>query len=261
MNTPTGTTGRATTPAENGHETAPLLLRAPIPATVQANLNAPNKSIRTASIVAGIALLMLAVLAAFANFVVIEGLVTPGDAVQTASDIAASEGLFSWGVASLFVVAVLDIVVAAALLQVFTPVNRNVSMLAAWFRLAYAGVFVVAVSQLAGVLPLSSDASQTLGRIEAFGDVWNASLILFGVHLALEGYLVYRSGFAPKIVGILLVVAGLGYLADSFGAVLVPGDSVTVSQFTFVGEVVLIFWLLIKGRRVTVGSATAGAAD
>ena len=103
MNTPTGT-GWATTPAENGHETAPLLLRAPIPATVQANLNAPNKSIRTASIVAGIALLLLAVLAAFANFVVVEGLVTPGDAVQTARDIAASEGLFGWGVASLFVV-------------------------------------------------------------------------------------------------------------------------------------------------------------
>ena len=262
MNTPTGTTGRARTPVENGHGTASLLLQPqPIPATVQANLNAPDKSMRTASIVAGIALLVLAVLAAFANFVVIEGLVTPGDAGQTARDIAASEGLFRWGVVSLFVAAVLDIVVAAALLQVFTPVNQSVSTLAAWFRLAYAGVFVAAVSQLAGVLPLSSDADQTLGRIEAFGTIWNASLILFGVHLALEGYLVYRSGFAPKLVGILLVVAGLGYLADSFGAVLVPGNSVTISQFTFVGEVVLIFWLLIKGRRVTVGSATAKAAN
>ena len=174
-------------------------------------------------------------------------------------DIAASEGLFRWGVASLFVVVVLDIIVAAALLQVFTPVSRSISMLAAWFRLAYAGVFLVAISQLAGVLRLSGDASQALSHIEDFGNIWNASLILFGVHLALLGYLVYRSGFAPKPVGILLVVAGLGYLVDSLGTVLVPDYSVSVSQFTFVGEVVLIFWLLIKGRRVVVSRRRQGS--
>ena len=247
MNTSTDTTGPARTRVENGHETA------------RANLNEPTASLRAASIVAGIALLVLAVLAAFANFVVVEGLVTPGDADRTARDIAASEGLFRWGVASLFVVVVLDIIVAAALLQVFTPVSRTISMLAAWFRLAYAGVFLVAISQLAGVLPLSDDASQALSHIEAFGNIWNASLILFGVHLALLGYLVYRSGFAPKPIGILLVVAGLGYLVDSLGTILVPDYSVSVSQFTFVGEVVLIFWLLIKGRRVVVSRRLQGS--
>jgi hypothetical protein len=222
------------------------------PARTQAIHNEPTTSLRTASTVAGIALLVLAVLAAFANFVVVEGLVTPGDADRTARDIAASEGLFRWGVASLFVVAVLDIIVAAALLQVFTPVSRSISMLAAWFRLAYAGVFLVAISQLAGVLPLTGDVSHALSQIEAFDNIWNASLILFGVHLVLLGYLAYRSGFAPKLIGILLLVAGLGYLVDSLGTVLVPDYSVGVSQFTFVGEVVLIFWLLIKGRRVVV---------
>ena len=109
------------------------------------------------------------------------------------------------------------------------------------------------------MLPLSGDASQALSHIEAFGNIWNASLILFGVHLALLGYLAYRSGFAPKLIGILLVVAGLGYLVDSLGTVLVLDYSVGVSQFTFVGEVVLIFWLLIKGRRVVLSRRRQGS--
>jgi hypothetical protein len=52
-----------------------------------------------------------------------------------------------------------------------------------------------------------------------------------------------------KIFGILLVIAGLGYIADGFVAVLVRGPSISIGQFTFVGEVALIFWLLIKGTR------------
>ena len=78
---------------------------------------------------------------------------------------------------------------------------------------------------------------------------------LFGVHLALIGYLVYRSGFAPRIIGVLLVLAGLGYLIDEIGSVLVSGYSLEISRFSFVGEAVLIFWLLIKGVRLR-GSET-----
>jgi hypothetical protein len=52
-----------------------------------------------------------------------------------------------------------------------------------------------------------------------------------------------------KVFGILLVVAGLGYAVDGFGLVLVPGYALDIGRFTFVGEVALIFWLLIKGSR------------
>jgi hypothetical protein len=89
-------------------------------------------------------------------------------------------------------------------------------------------------------------------RIRAFDDIWHAGLILFGIHLMLIGYLTYRSAFAPRIIGILLVVAGLGYLTDSFGVVLIPDYPVSIAQFTFVGEAALMCWLLIKGRRVSV---------
>ena len=67
--------------------------------------------------------------------------------------------------------------------------------------------------------------------------------------MVLIGFLAYRSGFVPRIFGILLVVAGLGYLADGFGTVLIPDYSISIGAFTFVGEVALIFWLLISGSR------------
>jgi hypothetical protein len=212
-------------------------------------MNSETRSLRAASLIAGLALALMAVLAIFGNFVAIQSLVTPGDAAQTAIDIANSEGLFRWGIASLIVIAVLDIIVAAALLRLFEPVNRGVSMTAAWFRVAYVAVYLIAVIQLVLALGLLGDPNQALRAIDAYGTIWLVGLILFGVHLLLIGYLAYRSGFMAKVFGILLVVAGLGYIADGFVAVLVPGPTISVGQFTFVGEAALIFWLLIKGTR------------
>jgi Domain of unknown function (DUF4386) len=94
---------------------------------------------------------VLALLAAFGHVGVVDRLIVADDAVRTAADIADSETLFRLGLASLLVAAALDIVVAWALFRVFEPVSRGLSMLTAWFRLAYAGVFVVAIAQLAGV--------------------------------------------------------------------------------------------------------------
>jgi hypothetical protein len=212
-------------------------------------MNSETRSLRTASLIAGLALALMAVLAIFGNFVAIQSLVTPEDAAQTAIDIANSEGLFRWGIASLIVIAVLDIIVAAALLRLFEPVNRGVSITAAWFRVAYVAVYLIAIIQLVLALGLLGDPNQALRAIDAYGTIWLVGLILFGVHLLLIGYLAYRSGFMAKVFGILLVVAGLGYIADGFVAVLVPGPTISIGQFTFVGEAALIFWLLIKGTR------------
>jgi hypothetical protein len=225
----------------------------PVPLTAGGGppIGSATRSLRTASLIAGTGILLLAVLAVFGNFIAVGALVTPEDAAKTARDILASEGLFRWGVASLILVAVLDIVVARALLTVFEPVNRSVSAMAAWFRVAYAVVFLVAIAQLVVALGLLGDPRQTLRAINTYTAVWNAGLVLFAVHLLLIGYLAYRSGFVPRVIGILLVVAGLGYLTDGFGTVLVSGYSLGIAQFTFVGEVVLIGWLLLKGVRMT----------
>jgi hypothetical protein len=212
-------------------------------------MNHDTRSLRTASLTAGLALAVMAFLAAFGVFGAIGALVTPGDAAKTAVDIAGSQALFRWGIASLILVAVLDIVVAGALFTLFAPVHRSVSLMAAGFRVAYAAVYLVAIIQLVIALRLLSDPAQALRAIDTYNTIWHVGLILFGVHLLLIGYLAYRSGFMAKVFGILLVIAGLGYLVDGFVAVLVPSPVVSIGQFTFVGEVALIFWLLIKGSR------------
>ncbi|GAA3605489.1 DUF4386 domain-containing protein [Nonomuraea rosea] len=208
-------------------------------------------STRTASLTAGIALLLMTVLAVFANFVAIDALVTPGDAAQTAGDITGSEPLFRWGVAAFVLVAVLDVVVAGALRTLFEPVHRSLSAMAAWFRITYAAVLLVAAAQLVIALDLLDEPEQVLRAAGAFTTIWHIGLVFFSFHLLLIGYLAYRSGFMPRVIGILLMIAGLGYLADGLGLMLVAGYALDIAVFTFAGEVVLIFWLLISGRQAS----------
>jgi hypothetical protein len=226
-----------------------------------------TQGIRRAALVAGASLMAMAGLAGFANLVVVQGLVTPGNAAKTAQDITASEGMFRLAVVALYLVVVLDVVVAWALMRIFSPVNQEISRLSAWFRLAYAAVFLVAVSQLAGIPQLlnppehatafSVEQLQALAlqHVDTFNDIWYAGLVLFGVHLALVGYLAYRSTFVPRVIAVLLVVAGAGYVFDSVARVLSEGSPLAVSTVTFLGEFLLGLWLLARGRRIPAAGA------
>ena len=220
-------------------------------------------SIRSAGVAAGVAILGMSVFSAIGIFAAVEGLVTPGDAAKTAEDILASVGLFRLGIVSLFLVIALDVVAAWGLYRVFSPVSKSISLLAAWFRLAYASVFLVAITQLVGSLRMLGDDdsltafsvdqrhAQALAGIEAFHDIWSAGLFLFGLHLAILGYLAYRSGYVPRFLGVLLVIAGLGYVVDTVGGVLTGGSWTDVGTVTFLGEFLLALWLVIRGRRLT----------
>jgi hypothetical protein len=218
----------------------------------------PAGPVRRAGLVGGVALTLLAALAGFGNLVAVQGLVTPGDAVATAEDILASEGVFRLGVASLYLAALLDVVVAWALLRVFRPVDRELSRLAAWLRLAYAAVFLVALGQLAGIPALlngggggsATRQAAALAKVDSFQDIWSAGLLLFGAHLVVVGYLAWRSGYVPRVIGALVVVAGAGYAFDSVAGVLLD-DAPAVSTVTFLGELLLGLWLLVRGRRIS----------
>ena len=74
---------------------------------------------------------------------------------------------------------------------------------------------------------------------------------VFGLHLLVLGALAFRSGYVPRYLGALLSVAGLGYLVDGLGKTLSPSYGLSVAAFTFIGEVVLMLWLLIKGWRTS----------
>jgi hypothetical protein len=103
-------------------------------------MNSTTPTMRKASLTAGFALAMMAALAAFGVFGATAPLITPGNAAKTAHDILRSQNLFRWGIVCLILVVILDVVVAAALLTLFTPVSRTLSLMAAWFRVAYAAV-------------------------------------------------------------------------------------------------------------------------
>jgi Domain of unknown function (DUF4386) len=205
---------------------------------------------RTAAIVAGISLAIMAVLGGFANFGAIVPLITRGDAEQTAQNISGAPVLFFAGVVSFVIVALLDVIVAGALYMLFKSVNRRVSAAAAWLRSGYAVLLLVALSQLVIGFTLLGDPEAALPVLESFNTIWVISLGVFGVSLLLVGYLAVRSGFVPKVFGILLAVAGLGYLADAVGMVFISDFTAVFAQFMFVGEVAIIFWLLISGRRL-----------
>ena len=92
--------------------------------------------------------------------------------------------------------------------------------------------------------------TQVMLSLNIFNHGWEFGLIIFGFHLLLLGYLIFKAGYMRKILGILILLAASGYLIDGFGKLLSIDYNISISMYTFIGEVVLIFWLLITGRKI-----------
>ena len=223
---------------------------------------------RLASKLAGISYAALFVLAIFANFFVREGLIEPGDAVATAANISRSEGLFRLGLVAFLVIFVLDVGVAWLLHILFRRVSRDVSLVAAWFRLVYTVFLGVALIFFFLVLQLLSGAdylaafgpgqveAQVVLLLDAFNFTWMIGLVAFGIHLVILGFLVLRSGSMPKALGGLLAVAGIGYMVDTLGLSLLSNYTdyesvfmVIVAVPAVIGELAFTLWLLLRGGK------------
>lgn len=175
--------------------------------------------------------------------------------------LAEEQERFARVILALSAIALLDVVVAWALWRVFRPERPGAAALAAAFRLAYAAVFVGAIAHLDVALRLAAgtdDPSFGQGarallvdqQVQVFDAAWNGGLILFAAHLVVLGWLLLRrTGAFATVIGVLVAVAGLGYAADSVLRVLVPVPDLGVAAFTFVGEVLLIGWLIAGGVR------------
>jgi hypothetical protein len=218
---------------------------------------------RRAAIVAGLGLLALSLLG-FSCFLAFERLVVEGDATLTARNIADHELQFRLVAAGFVIVAGLDVLVAWALYVLLRPVNPSIAVLSAWLRVAYAAVLAAASANLAAAVNLQTDAdsqrmfgtrqldAQVMLSVNQFSDGWDVALVIFGLHLLVLGYLLFGSTFVPKVIGILVAIASLGYLIDSFGALLSSSYDANVAGFTFAGELLLMVWLLWSGRRLVV---------
>jgi hypothetical protein len=134
-------------------------------------------------------------------------------------------------------------------------------MLVGWLRLAAAAASLPALANLldvaqllggpvASTLPTTVVEAQVMASVASFHNAMDIHLAIFGMHLLGVGVLVYKSVQFPRVLGVLVVIAGVGYLADTFTRILVPDFDFTFSLFTFVGEALLIvafFYRAIKG--------------
>jgi len=180
-----------------------------------------------------------------------------GDAAATATNIIASESLYRIGIALNLFNAVGQIFLALALYQLLKVVSKNAASLMVIFSLASVPISMLNELIQLAVLQLISGADylkalpidQVQAWVYLLVRLHNQGLLIaqifWGLWLFPMGYLVYKSGFLPKIIGVLLIIACFGYVISSFGRIL--GYSVDIILYTSWGEVLLLLWLLIKG--------------
>jgi len=216
--------------------------------------------------IVGVFYLVIFILGPIAFFLGRTSVVVPGDPVATVDNLMASESMFRLGMVAETVIVMIEIVVSAILYVLLKPVSKPLSLASALARFAQSVLQAVnlftavpALLLLGGAGYLAAfEPDQLNALVLLFMDL-NAFVIiiwglLFGFHLLLLGYLVYRSGFWPRILGILLIIASLGYLAQSYGHILAPQYDDLLSTIVLVvaipGELVFTLWLLIKGVNV-----------
>jgi len=220
-------------------------------------------SLRQAALIAGLGYLVIFVFG-YAN-VRREKLIVRGDPAATASNIVASESRFRIGVASWIVMLVADVVVAWALYIFLKPVSESLSLLTAWLRLVNVAVAAIAVVNLLSVLDvltgansevLSADqrATRSMRLLRSYDFGFNVAFVFFGLHILGLGYLIVRSDYVPTVLGVLLIIASVGYFIDSFASVLSPRYDnnealfiVFVAVPAIIAELSLTVWLLIWG--------------
>ena len=205
----------------------------------------------------------------FANifvFIFVSGsLSIPGDATATAENIRASESLYRSGVVSYLIVFLSEIGATILLYKLLSPVNKTLAMLMMANRLMQAAVH--AVNLVNFIFPLillnGSDylttftAAQIDSLVLLFTDAHYYGVLVseafFAVSLFLLGYLVVKSELFPGILGIMLAIAGAGYVLDSFGIFLMPQHSALFANImiapAIIAELSFTLWLLIKGVR------------
>jgi hypothetical protein len=220
---------------------------------------------RQAAVTAGLAYVGISVLALFANFVVLERLTDPDDAATTVSNIAKSELLFRSGVAAFIVVFILDVVVAWGLYVFLRRTSRELSLCAAWFRLIYAAIAGAALLNLLVAVRLVDDTgyttafeagqrnAQVMLFLDAYSYGWSIGLVCFGVHLLLLGLVIVKSDYVPSVLGLLVALAGLGYVVGKLAPVLLPDYNdafvLLILVLAVPGEFGLIGWLLWRGGK------------
>jgi Domain of unknown function (DUF4386) len=220
--------------------------------------------------IAGVFYLLEMLTGGFAILFVSGRLFVSGDAAATATNILAHQSLFQLGFTANLIQFACYIAVTGLFYDLFRPVNRSVSLLAAFFSLV--GCTIGAVSCLLYFAPLvvlggapylsafKVEQVQALALmfLKLYGRCFNISFVFFGFYCLLIGWLIFRSTFLPRILGVLMAIAGLGWLTF-----LSPPLTTYLSPYVLaagIGELSLTLWLLVAGVNAERWAEQAGAA-
>ena len=214
---------------------------------------------------AGLLYLMVILFGVFAELYVRSGLVVPGDAAETARNIRAHRELFRLGFVSDLLMQASFFFLALAFYRLFRAADKRHALLMLCSVMVSVAVMCLnMIHQYAALLILEGsclmqafDGSQADSLILLFMDLhkhgYRIAQIFFGIWLFPLGFLAYRSGFIPRLIGVLLMIACFSFLAGFFLFFLLPGYSAGLSSLvtlpTTIGEFALCLWLLIKGVR------------
>jgi Domain of unknown function (DUF4386) len=225
--------------------------------------------------IAGVLYLIIIVIGILGEAFVRSRLIVSGDATATAERIRASEFLWRVSIAGEFFLLICAVALALIFYVLLRPVSRDLALLAAFFNLISIALEAAAsLHLLATLFPLANanylkvldpkqlDALAYLStRSHEYG--FGVSLIFFGCVCLVLGYLIFRSGYLPKVLGVLMQIAGLSYLMNSFALILSPSFAnrlfPAVLLPAFVGEASLCLWLLVKGVNVSKWKARTSA--
>jgi uncharacterized protein DUF4386 len=225
---------------------------------------------------AGFFWLMTFLTGSFAMFV--DGrVVVSGDATAMAASILAHEPFFRLGIASNLTATVCYLAATVLVYALLKPVNRNLSLLAAFFSLAGCTISaLIFFCQLAPLVVLGRApylSAFTVEQLRALAFMFirlsaqaqNISFVFFGLHCLLVGCLIFRSTFLPRLVGVLMVFAGLGWLTMAFSNLLSPQFGRSLFPYIMIpgslGELSLTLWLLFIGVNAERWKEQASAAS
>lgn len=221
-----------------------------------------NKT-QKAGLISGIGILIMVLTVPVAEFVIFPKIIDYQNAENTFNNIVENRGLFTLGIFLHLITLICDVVVAWSLYLFLRPVNKDLSLLTAFFRIVFAVMTLATLLNLVSVLNFTQNAdyltvfddslyTNVLLSIKNFNLQWSFAFMFFSIYLIMLGALVYRASYIPKFLGVLLIIAGFGYLISTLGTFFFPSVHMDYIMVTYFGELFFMFWLLIKGWKVKI---------
>ncbi|MFC1481755.1 DUF4386 domain-containing protein [Candidatus Neomarinimicrobiota bacterium] len=219
-------------------------------------------SLKKIARLAGLLYLILVITGVFGIMYVSSQIIVQGDAITTAQNILAKESLFRTGIINDIISNTIFVLLVLVLYRLLKQVNEHQAKLMVLLVVVQIpAVFIMEALNITTLMILKGEMLQTFELNQRqdlamlfykINDYYTLILEMFwGLWLLPFGLLVYKSGFIPRIFGILLIIAGIAYMNLSLGSLLFPGYSAFVYGPTLllvaIGEISITLWLLIKG--------------